>query len=110
MTLRLLRFRFSVERICRFTRANYLCNLREGYHITTTQIIATVRIGDTPQMTGGESRKLEVGDRVQWDKSLTDRGKISEADWRGVTVKWDDGRANTIYHNDMAQVERVPMK
>jgi hypothetical protein len=44
MTLRLLRFRLSVERICRFTRANYLCDLRESYRIPITQIIATARI------------------------------------------------------------------
>jgi hypothetical protein len=59
-------------------------------------------------MTGDESRKLKVGDRVQWDNSLTDRGTVSEVDWRGVTIKWDDGRTNSI--NDMAQVERVPTK
>ena len=60
-------------------------------------------------MSDDESRKLKVGDRVQWDKSLTDRGTISEVDWRGVIIKWDDGRVNSIYHNDMAQVERVPV-
>jgi hypothetical protein len=60
-------------------------------------------------MTGEQSRALKVGDRVQWDNSLTDRGTISEVDWRGVTIKWDDGRLNTIYHNDMTQVERVPV-
>ena len=60
-------------------------------------------------MTGEQSRALKVGDRVQWDNSLTDRGTISEVDWRGVTIKWDDGRMNSIYHNDMAQVERVPV-
>jgi len=109
MTLRLLRFRLSVERICRFTRANYLCDLRESYRIPITQIIATARISDTPPMTGDQSRKLKVGDRVQWDNSLTDRGTISAVDWRGVTIKWDDGRTNSIYHNDMAQVERVPV-
>jgi hypothetical protein len=59
-------------------------------------------------MTGKESKLLKVGDRVQWDNSLTDRGTVSEVDWRGVTIKWDDGRTNSIYHNDMAQVERVP--
>jgi hypothetical protein len=58
-------------------------------------------------MTGEQSRLLKVGDRVQWDNSLTDRGTISEVDWRGVTIKWDDNRTNSIYHNDMAQVERV---
>ena len=60
-------------------------------------------------MTGEQSRRLKVGDRVQWDKSLTDRGTIIEVDWRGVIIKWDDGRTNSIYHNDMAQVERVPV-
>ena len=59
-------------------------------------------------MTGEQSRLLKVGDRVQWDNSLTDRGTISDVDWRGVTIKWDDGRTNSIYHNDMGQVERVP--
>jgi hypothetical protein len=60
-------------------------------------------------MTREQSRKLKVDDCVQWDKSLTDRGTISEADRRGVAVKWDDGRADAIYHNDMAQVDRVPV-
>ena len=59
-------------------------------------------------MTGEQSRLLKVGDRVQWENSLTDRGTISDVDWRGVTIKWDDGRTNSIYHNDMGQVERVP--
>jgi hypothetical protein len=59
------------------------------------------------QMTGEQSRLLKVGDRVQWDNSLTDRGTISDVDWRGVTIKWDNNRTNSIYHNDMAQVERV---
>jgi hypothetical protein len=68
---------------------------------------ATGRVGE--EMTGEQSRLLKVGDRVQWDKSLTDRGTISEVDWRGVTIKWDDGRVNSIFHNDMAQVERVPV-
>jgi hypothetical protein len=110
MTLRLLRFRFSVERFCRFTRANYLCDLRKIYRITITKITATARISDAPPMTGEQSKKLKVGDRVQWDNSLKDRGTVSEVDWRGVTIKWDDGRTNSIYHNDMAQVERVPTK
>jgi len=44
-------------------------------------------------MTGEQSRALKVGDRVQWDNSLTDRGTISEVDWQGVTIKWDDVRA-----------------
>ena len=61
-------------------------------------------------MTGEQSRFLKVGDRVQWDNSLTDRGTVSDVDWRGVTIKWDDGQTNTLLHNDMARVERVPVK
>lgn len=61
-------------------------------------------------MTGDQSRLLKVGDRVQWDNSLTDRGTVIEVDWRGVTIKWDDRQANTLFHNDMARVERVPVK
>jgi hypothetical protein len=59
-------------------------------------------------MTGEQSRLLKAGDGAHWDNSLADRGTISEVDWRGVTIKWDVRRMNTIYHNDMAQVERVP--
>ena len=61
-------------------------------------------------MTGEQSRNLKFGDRVCWDNSLTDRGTVIDVDWRGVTIKWDDGEANTLFHNDMAHVERVPKK
>jgi small-conductance mechanosensitive channel len=61
-------------------------------------------------MIGEQSRLLKVGDRVQWDNSLTDRGTVIDVDWRGVTIKWDDGQTNTLLHNDMARVERVPVK
>jgi hypothetical protein len=109
MTLRLLRFRLSVERICRFTRANYLCDLRESYRIPITQIIVTARISDTPPMTGDESRKLKIGDRVCWQGDKADQGTVIETNWSGVTVKWDNRSRQTILHNDMAQVERVPV-
>jgi len=39
------------------------------------------------RMTGDQSRALKVGDRVQWDNCLTDRGTVSDVDWRGVTIK-----------------------
>jgi hypothetical protein len=61
-------------------------------------------------MTGNQSRLLKVGDRVKWDDSLTNHGTVIDVDWRGVTIKWDDGRANSLFHNDMARVERVPVK
>lgn len=60
-------------------------------------------------MTGDQSRLLKVGDRVKRDDSLTDHGTIIDVDWRGVTIKWDDRQTNTLLHNDMARVERVPV-
>ena len=61
-------------------------------------------------MSGDQSRLLNVGDRVQWDKSLTDCGTVVGTAWSGVTIDWDDGHTTSIQHNDMAQVERVPVK
>ena len=61
-------------------------------------------------MTGDQSRLLKVGDRVCWDKSLTDCGTVVGVAWSGVTIDWDDGHTTSIQHNDMAQVERVPLK
>jgi hypothetical protein len=67
------------------------------------------QIGST-RMTGDQSRKLKVGDRVSWAGSLTDQGTVSAVDWTGVTIKWGNGHTNSVRHNDMAQVERVPLK
>ena len=61
-------------------------------------------------MTGDQSRLLNVGDRVCWEKSATDLGTVTESNWAGVSINWDDGRASAILHNDMAQVELVPNK
>jgi hypothetical protein len=41
---------------------------------------------------------------------MTDLGTITETNWAGVTIKWDNRSVQTILHNDMAQVERVPGK
>jgi hypothetical protein len=61
-------------------------------------------------MTGEQSRLLKVGDRICWAGSKTDLGTVTRNGWSGVTIKWDDGRTGTILHNDMAKVERVPVK
>jgi hypothetical protein len=61
-------------------------------------------------MTGEQSRFLKVGDRVQWNNSLTECGPVVGTAWSGVTIDWDDGHTTSIQHNDMAQVERVPNK
>jgi hypothetical protein len=57
-------------------------------------------------MTGEQSRLLVVGDRVCWKGDKKDQGKITEKNWAGVTVKWDNREEQTILHNDMTLVER----
>ena len=59
-------------------------------------------------MTGEQSRKLKVGDRVCWDQSMTDLGNVVGVTWSGVTIEWNDGHRIAIRHNDMARVERTP--
>ena len=59
-------------------------------------------------MTGEQSRRLKVGDRVSWQSSLTDLGTVVGTAWQGVTIDWDDGQTTSIQHNDMVQIERVP--
>jgi hypothetical protein len=60
-------------------------------------------------MTGNQSRALKACDRVCWQASTTDLGTVTSAGWGGVAINWDDGRTSSIHHNDMAQVERVPV-
>ena len=59
-------------------------------------------------MTGEQSRFLDIGDRVCWQNDPADQGTVIEKNWAGVTIKWDNRSEQTILHNDMAQVERVP--
>jgi hypothetical protein len=59
-------------------------------------------------MTGDQSRLLNVGDRVCWQNDRAGQGTVIEKNWAGVTIKWDNRSEQTILHNDMAQVERVP--
>ena len=61
-------------------------------------------------MTGDQSRFLSVGDRVRWNNDINDQGTVTEKNWAGLTVKWDNRGEQSILHNDMAQVERVPTK
>jgi hypothetical protein len=58
-------------------------------------------------MTGEESRKLVVGDRVTWNGDTENQGTVKGKSWSGVTIKWDDGDSTSVSHNDMAQVGRV---
>jgi hypothetical protein len=61
-------------------------------------------------MTGNQSRLLKAGDRVRWGATTTDLGTVTEKNWAGVTIKWDNRGEQAILHNDMAQVERAPVK
>jgi hypothetical protein len=58
-------------------------------------------------MTGEESRKLKVKDRVSWSGSATNQGTIKGTSWSGVTIAWDDGDTISVSHNDMGRIERV---
>jgi hypothetical protein len=58
-------------------------------------------------MTGEKSRQLKAGNRVRWQKDEADQGVVTETNWAGVTIKWDNRREQPILHNDMAQIERV---
>jgi hypothetical protein len=57
-------------------------------------------------MTGAQSRALKPGNRVCWQNDQADRGTITEVNWAGVTVRWDNRGEQTILHKDMAQIER----
>jgi hypothetical protein len=61
-------------------------------------------------MTGDQSRKLSVADRVCWQNNQADQGTVIETNWAGVTIRWDNRSDQTILHNDMARVERAPTK
>jgi hypothetical protein len=61
-------------------------------------------------MTGEQSRLLKVGDRVCWQNDQADQGTVTETNWAGLTIKWNNRSAQAIQHNDMAKVERVPVQ
>jgi hypothetical protein len=58
-------------------------------------------------MTGEESRKLKLGDRVSWRDDVKNQGTVRGTSWSGVTIDWDDGDSTSVSHNDMAQVKRA---
>jgi hypothetical protein len=60
------------------------------------------RIGK--RMTGSQSRSLNVGARVCWLDDKNDQATVTEKDWAGVTLKWDNRSQQVVLHNDMASV------
>ena len=55
-------------------------------------------------MTGEQSRKLKVGNRVNWNADQNDLGIITEVDWAGVSIKWDNREQQSVLHNDMTLI------
>jgi hypothetical protein len=62
------------------------------------------------EMTGDQSRTLGIGDRVCWQNDGADQGTVTETNWAGVTIKWDNRGEQAILHNDMPQVHRALTK
>ena len=62
------------------------------------------------RMTGSQSRLLNVGARVCWRDDQNDLGTVTEKNWAGVTVKWDNRSQQSVLHNDMACVGMVSKK
>jgi len=61
-------------------------------------------------MTGSQSRLLNVGARVCWRDDKNDQGTVTETNWSGVTLKWDNRSQQSVLHNDMAGVGVVARK
>ncbi len=53
------------------------------------------------EMTGDQSRTLNVGDRVR-NNDINDQGTLTEKTWAGVIIKWDNRGEQAILHNEAA--------
>jgi hypothetical protein len=62
------------------------------------------------RMTGSQSRLLDVGARVCWRDDKNDLGTVTEKNWAGVTLKWDNRSQQSVLHNDMACVGMASKK
>jgi len=61
-------------------------------------------------MTGSQSRTLSIGARVYWRDDKNDQATVTETNWSGVTLKWDNRSQQSVLHNDMAGVGIVSKK
>jgi hypothetical protein len=59
-------------------------------------------------MTGEQSRGLKIGDRVCWGEDQNDQATVTEKNWSGVALKWDNRSEQPVLHNDMAMVFLMP--
>ena len=55
-------------------------------------------------MNGDQSRGLKVGARVCWGEDMDDQATVTEKNWSGVTLKWDNRDNQSVSHNDMKMV------
>ena len=62
------------------------------------------------RMTGSESRLLGVGSRVCWRDDKNDQATVTESNWSGLTLKWDNRGPQSVMHNDMEAVGIVSRK
>jgi len=58
-------------------------------------------------MTSEQAKHLKSGDRVCWQNDQTDQGRVTEKNWAGVTIKWDNRSEQAILNNDMGPVGRA---
>jgi hypothetical protein len=61
-------------------------------------------------MTGEQSRKLKVGNKVCWRADTADQGTITETNWSGLIIKWNSRGEQSVLHNDMASMSLVSGK
>ena len=61
-------------------------------------------------MTGSESRLLGVGSRVCWRDDKNDQATVTESNWSGLTLKWDNRGPQSAMHNDIEAVGIVSRK
>jgi hypothetical protein len=61
-------------------------------------------------MTGTQSRLLTVGARVCWRDDKNDQGTVTETNWSGATLQWDNRAPQSVLHNDMACVGVISKK
>jgi hypothetical protein len=62
------------------------------------------------EMTGEQSRRLEVGDKVCWQNDQADRCTVTETSWSGLTIKWDGRGEQRVLHNDMGGMSLASKK
>jgi hypothetical protein len=61
-------------------------------------------------VTAAESKNLKKGNRVFWRGDAADSGSITETRWDAVTIAWDNGRAATVQHGDMREIQSTAAK